>query len=123
MADFHMRYPLNAPGKYYIDDQCTDCDLCRESAPNNIRRDDRTGISYVFKQPENEDEIKAIEEGGVSCCPTEAVGNDGDKFNWNTEPIQDWNARYREYGIHFEISAPILPEKSSKFWWWPFKKR
>ncbi|HWN95366.1 MAG TPA: ferredoxin [Methylomirabilota bacterium] len=48
MATFTHRYPLNVSGKYYIDAQCTDCDLCRALAQNNIERDDRTGISYVF---------------------------------------------------------------------------
>ena len=60
MAIFTDRYPLNVPGKFYIDAQCTDCDLCRECAPNNITRDDRMGHSYVFKQPENQAEVAAI---------------------------------------------------------------
>ena len=71
MAIFTDRYPLNVPGKFYIDAQCTDCDLCRECAPNNITRDDRMGHSYVFKQPENQAEVAAIMEG-VEGCPTYA---------------------------------------------------
>lgn len=117
MATFHDRYPLNVPGKYYIDAQCTDCDLCRETAPNNVRRDDRVGISYIFKQPENPDEVRALEEGGVLGCPTEAVGNNGDKFNWRNEPIFDWNTHYMKDGIQFDLVAPIVPAPRKKSWW------
>jgi ferredoxin len=89
MATFTDRYPRNTPGKYYIDAQCTDCDLCRECAPNNIRRDDEAGHSYVFRQPTTPEEIAACEMG-VQGCPTEAVGNDGDRYDWQTTPIRDW---------------------------------
>ena len=78
MAIFADRYPQNVPGKYYITDQCTDCDLCRETAPNNIRRNDEGGHSYVYRQPTTPEEIAACEEG-VQGCPTEAVGNDGEQ--------------------------------------------
>lgn len=123
MADFTYRYPLNVPGRYYVDDYCLDCDLCRECAPNNIRRDDRTGISYVFKQPTTPEEVAAV-EAGVEGCPTEGVGNDGDRFDWETTPIYDWNARYQKKGsindkpdIHFDIRAPILREPTKRPWW------
>ncbi len=115
MANFYERYPLNIPGRYYIDSQCTDCDLCRETAPNNVKRDDRTGTSYVFKQPENEEEAKLLEEGGVKCCPTEAVGNNGDRFDWATEPIYNWNEAYRERGIDFgPLPIIVRMEQSSQ---------
>lgn len=85
MADFTRRHPLNVPGRYYIDDHCTDCDLCRECAPHNVTRDDETGISYVFKQPETDEEIAGISLG-VEGCPTEAVGADGDQSDWTCAP-------------------------------------
>ncbi len=111
MARFTHRYPLNVAGRFYIDDQCTDCDLCRECAPNNIRRDDRLGHSYVCRQPETEDEIAACMDG-VRGCPTEAVGSDGDRFDWQTTPIIDWNALsglYHPEPLKFDISAPVIP--------------
>src|SRR5205085_12058975 len=49
MADVANRYPENVPGKYYVDNQCIDCDLCRETAPNNFTRNDDGGYSYVYK--------------------------------------------------------------------------
>jgi len=51
MADIANRYPDNNPGKYYVDNQCIDCDLCRETAPNNFKRSDDGGFSFVYKQP------------------------------------------------------------------------
>lgn len=111
MAQFTHRYPLNVIGQFYIDDQCTDCDLCRELAPNNIRRDDHLGHSYVYRQPETEEEVAACMEG-VHGCPTEAVGCDGDRYNWLTTPIIDWHSISKLYGhtsIKFDISAPNIP--------------
>ncbi len=59
MADLANKYPENVSGKYYVDDQCIDCDLCRETAPANFTRNDDGGHSYVFKQPESgEDPLK-----------------------------------------------------------------
>ena len=90
MSNFINRHPRNVPGRFYVDADCTDCDLCRETAPNNIRRDDRHGYAYVYRQPITPDEIALCEEG-VEGCPTSAVGNDGDSFNWQTTPIRDWS--------------------------------
>jgi ferredoxin len=110
MATFTHRYPLNVPGKYYIDMQCTDCDLCRQIAPKNIDRDHRTGYSFVFKQPATPDEIFLLQEC-VEGCPTDGVGNDGDEFNWESTPIYNWNKKYaRERGFQFDLRAPLLPE-------------
>ncbi len=36
MADVANKYPENAAGKFYVDEQCIDCDLCRETAPANL---------------------------------------------------------------------------------------
>lgn len=77
MADKANKYPVNAPGKYYVDNQCIDCDLCRETAPNNFKRNEEGGFSYVYKQPENEEEVKQCEEA-IANCPVEAIGSDGE---------------------------------------------
>jgi ferredoxin len=58
-----------------VDDQCIDCDLCRETAPANFRRNDDAGHSYVFKQPANPEELKLCKEA-LEGCPVEAIGND-----------------------------------------------
>jgi len=76
MADIENKYPENVEGEYYVDDQCIDCDLCRETAPNNFTRQENEGYSYVYKQPET-DEEKAECEEAMDGCPVEAIGNNG----------------------------------------------
>jgi len=76
MADVDNKYSDNISGKFYVDDQCIDCDLCRETAPNNFTRNDDGGHSFVFKQPEN-DEEEALCQEAMEGCPVEAIGEDG----------------------------------------------
>ena len=76
MADIADKYDNNVGGKYYCDTQCIDCDLCRETAPDNFRRDDDGGYSYVYKQPGNDDEAALCVEA-MEGCPVEAIGEDG----------------------------------------------
>jgi ferredoxin len=76
VADPNDRVEENAAGTYYVDTQCIDCDVCRDTAPDNFTRSDANGYSYVFKQPENEEERELCEEA-LAACPVEAIGNDG----------------------------------------------
>jgi len=76
MADAANKYAENVPGKFYVDDQCIDCDLCRETAPANFKRNDDGGHSFVYKQPENPEEGSVCKEA-MEGCPVEAIGNDG----------------------------------------------
>ena len=70
------KYAENVSGKFYCDDQCIDCDLCRETAPANFRRSDDGGYSYVFKQPTTPEE-EALCKEAMEGCPVEAIGNNG----------------------------------------------
>ena len=78
MADPSIKVPENVPGPFYVDATCIDCDLCRETAPDNFVRQDDGGYSFVFKQPTTPAEeaacLAAMEE-----CPVEAIGDDGDE--------------------------------------------
>ncbi len=76
MADLENKYEDNASGKFYVDDQCIDCDLCRETAPDNFTRQEDGGYSFLKKQPENEDE-EALCKEAMEGCPVEAIGDDG----------------------------------------------
>jgi len=76
MADPKDRLIENVPGVYYVDSQCIDCDVCRDTAPDNFMRSDENSYSFVYKQPETEDENALCQEA-MSCCPVEAIGNDG----------------------------------------------
>ena len=77
MADSANRYAQNVTGQFYVDDQCIDCDLCRETAPANFKRDDDGGHSYVYKQPESPEEEAMCKEA-MEGCPVEAIGDDGE---------------------------------------------
>lgn len=64
----------NIPGKFFVDSQCIDCDLCRTTAPNNFKQNEDEGYSYVYKQPENAEEEKLCKEA-MDECPVEAIGS------------------------------------------------
>ena len=76
MANVSDKYPENVSGKYYVDNQCIDCDLCRQIAPNNFDRNDNGGYSFVKRQPNSIDETRQCNEAKESC-PVEAIGDDG----------------------------------------------
>jgi ferredoxin len=76
MADIANKYPENITGKFFVDNQCIDCDLCRETAPENFTRNDDGGYSYVFKQPATPEEEAQCKEA-MEGCPVEAIGNNG----------------------------------------------
>jgi ferredoxin len=76
MAELANKYAENVAVTFYVDDQCIDCDLCRETAPANFTRNDDGGHSYVYKQPENDAEAALCKEA-MEGCPVEAIGSDG----------------------------------------------
>lgn len=76
MADPNDKVPGQVPGQFFVDTQCIDCDLCRETSPENFRRNDEEGFSYVYKQPET-DEERELSQEALENCPVEAIGNDG----------------------------------------------
>ena len=78
MADKSEKWPENVPGKFYVDEQCIDCDLCRETAPDYFERNEDGGYSYVSKQPTTDEGIEQCMEA-LEGCPVEAIGDDGDE--------------------------------------------
>lgn len=77
MADKENKWPENVPGRFYVDEQCIDCDACRTEAPENFTRNDEHGYSYVYKQP-NSSEEEARCNAALEACPVEAIGSDGE---------------------------------------------
>ena len=75
MAFIEDKLPDNRPGKFYVDSQCIDCDVCRDTAPANFARNDENGYSYVKKQPETPEEYELCREA-FDACPVEAIGDD-----------------------------------------------
>jgi len=76
MADSQDKVPGNADGAFFVDTNCIDCDLCRQTAPENFDRNDDEGFSFVKKQPETEEEAALCREA-LDDCPVEAIGDDG----------------------------------------------
>jgi ferredoxin len=77
MADRKNKLPESVLGAFYVDDQCIDCDACRETAPDFFRRNDEKGYSYVYRQPSSEEGIALCHEAKEGC-PVEAIGDDGE---------------------------------------------
>lgn len=80
MADNDGKHPLNAPGAFYVDETCIDCELCRETAPEFFVRDEEdTGQTYVSAQSQSDEDIeKALE--ALKGCPTDSIGQDGNEL-------------------------------------------
>lgn len=76
MADINLKWAINVDGKYYVDEECIDCNLCSEIAPDNFMVNEDEGHDYVYKQPGNEDEEELCVEA-MEACPVEAIGDDG----------------------------------------------
>ena len=75
MAEKKDKLPDNVSGKFYVDRQCIDCDVCRDTSPENFARNDENGYSFVIKQPENAAEFEKCVEA-MDACPVEAIGDD-----------------------------------------------
>lgn len=76
MADRDDKLPDNVAGRFYVDGQCIDCDLCRQTAPLNFERSEAEGYSFLIKQPETPAEATLCQEA-LDECPVEAIGDDG----------------------------------------------
>ena len=76
MADQQDKVVDNVAGNFFVDSQCIDCNLCRDTAPKNFKHNEDEGYSFVYKQPEGEEEIDQCAEAKDSC-PVEAIGDDG----------------------------------------------
>ncbi|NYT19771.1 MAG: ferredoxin [Methanosarcinales archaeon] len=76
MADKENKVIENVPGPFYVDEGCIGCRLCTNDAPENFKMNDDGSTAFVFKQPENDSEIKDC-DNAIDSCPVEAIGNDG----------------------------------------------
>ena len=72
-------HPLNAKGRYYIDQNiCLICEECFHAAPKNFSYDNNSEYgSYVARQPETPDEEAQCREA-MGRCPLEAIYDDGE---------------------------------------------
>ena len=75
MARLDARHPAGAPGPWFVDDRCIDCDAARHVAPGLIERNAGDGVSYFVRQPETDAEIDMAWRA-VLVCPTRSVGHE-----------------------------------------------
>jgi ferredoxin len=65
--------PLNASGKYFVDqEKCLNHGCCVKTAPHCFKMDEKVWSAYVYKQPETEEEETECLRA-VDCCPEGAV--------------------------------------------------
>lgn len=77
MAERIHKWADNAGGAWYVDDQCIDCELCRDNAPEVFERNAAGGYSYVVRQPASAAEREHC-TAAMECCPVGAIGCDGE---------------------------------------------
>jgi len=74
MALLTLKHKQNAPGDFFVDTTCIDCDLCRQIAPRTFS--DVGDQSIVYQQPSTpDDEFDALK--ALVTCPTASIGVSG----------------------------------------------
>ncbi|MHC4473714.1 MAG: ferredoxin [Planctomycetota bacterium] len=76
MADATDKCEENVPGKYYVDNNCSACMVCTESAPDHFKMTDDEEHAFVSKQPTTPEEEELCQEA-LEECPEESIGDDG----------------------------------------------
>jgi glyoxylase-like metal-dependent hydrolase (beta-lactamase superfamily II)/ferredoxin len=71
MAALAHRLPTNAPGDFFVDRRCIDCNTCNWMAPASFDRDGTQ--SRVFHQPTRAAERRRAEMA-LLACPVAAIG-------------------------------------------------
>jgi glyoxylase-like metal-dependent hydrolase (beta-lactamase superfamily II)/ferredoxin len=69
-----LRLPENAPGDFYVDSTCIDCDTCRRMQPAVFMQG--AGHSFVARQPAAPgEEARSLQ--ALVACPTGSIGTQG----------------------------------------------
>jgi glyoxylase-like metal-dependent hydrolase (beta-lactamase superfamily II)/ferredoxin len=71
LASVARRYADNAPGDFYVDSTCIDCDACRRIAPTVFA--EAADHSFVQAQPASE-ELRRRALMALVACPTGSIG-------------------------------------------------
>lgn len=69
------RHTDNAPGSWYVNEECICCHICEENAPAHFRESEDGDHHIVYNQPQTEDELIAAEEAKEGC-PVDAIHSD-----------------------------------------------
>jgi glyoxylase-like metal-dependent hydrolase (beta-lactamase superfamily II)/ferredoxin len=71
MADRDRSHAENAPGAFFVDETCINCDTCRQVAPLVFA--DSGDHSFVRFQPVDAEQ-RHLAARAVLCCPTNSIG-------------------------------------------------
>lgn len=97
MARREDSLPENAPGEWFVDASCIDCDTCRFVAPSVFARHGGRGQSIVRAQPHApEDRLRAAM--ALVACPTASIGTS------SKEDVAAGTAAFPEHlggGVHY----------------------
>jgi ferredoxin len=66
------RLPANAPGKFFVSDECDGCAYCASVAPENFDFDKGTNTYFVARQPASQEEVEFVREA-MEDCPVDAI--------------------------------------------------
>lgn len=75
MANPRKRVAENAPGDFYVDSTCIDCDACRQIAPSVFG--EAADTSYIHTQPTSAGDRRPALQA-LLACPTGSIGCLGD---------------------------------------------
>ncbi|MDH4245350.1 MAG: ferredoxin, partial [Nitrospira sp.] len=73
MADPTKRLDSNAPGNFFVDATCINCDTCRQLAPSSF--EEIGGYSAVSSQPEDADGVHHAYQA-LLACPVGSIGTE-----------------------------------------------
>ena len=73
MADPRRRLEENAPGPWFVDASCIDCDACRQIAPDVFTEGNEQAL--VARQPGGDHRVDAFR--ALVACPVGAIGTEG----------------------------------------------
>ena len=71
MANLNKRVPQDAPGDFFVDTTCIDCDTCRQLAPEVFA--EAADTAFVHAQPKTSEQRRRALRALVSC-PTGSIG-------------------------------------------------
>jgi glyoxylase-like metal-dependent hydrolase (beta-lactamase superfamily II)/ferredoxin len=74
VANPEHRLSTNAPGPWFVDQACIDCDLCRQLSPSIFG--DEGGQACIRRQPISDDDQRQAALAAIAC-PTGAIGAGG----------------------------------------------
>src|SRR5918996_2962921 len=72
MANVAKRLTTNAPGNFFVDSTCINCDACRQLAPTVFEEVEE--FSVVTHQPKTQEELYQAYQA-LLACPVGSIGN------------------------------------------------